>query len=75
MIAQIPSADLFRWIGYFNAICGVFLLLLLFALFHGEYRADYKNVIKSLRMPKFSCSRPKSENFAYTRVIVSKYNI
>ena len=51
LIIQVASTDLFKWIGYFNAICGGLAIVLLVVMFHGEYRMTNK---KKMDGPKFS---------------------
>ena len=70
VIAQIPSANPFRWIGYFNAFTGGFLLVLLFSLFDGEYSANLSNLKKGVKL-LWSCQKLKTEDLQITRVVVS----
>ena len=70
LIAQIPSINLFRSIGYFNAICDVFMIVLLFALFRGEYAVDLSN-LKKAKQQIFGCKKVDTTDLKTTRIIVS----
>ncbi len=39
VIAQFPHVNQFLWVGYFNVAFGIFSVLCLFLLFHGEYNS------------------------------------
>lgn len=39
LVAQFPSVDQFRWVGWFNMALGVMSLFLLVILFHGEWKS------------------------------------
>ena len=68
LLAQIPGINLFRWIGHFNTILDVLLLLLLLVLFRGEYKVNRIDVVKTVTV---DCSKWSSVDMNLRKVIVS----
>lgn len=40
LIAQFPSVNQFRWVGWFSVTLGTLAFFLLLALFHGETKPE-----------------------------------
>ena len=45
---QFPEVNQFRWVGWFNTALGMAAVVILVALFHGEYKSHNNNRSKSV---------------------------